>query len=164
MNEQSKMKCACCGKDLPHGGDKGCEPSRERLAEMKTWEQEMIEKWGFYIHYVPDCHGFYVDCHTHGLRKSLNHPEIQFVLPLSGDHAMPIMHSVVGKIKEKHHLVDKEKIDEIITNFPVLVAEMKDQECDTYFRIIFPDPKGLFPEDEGCDETYKKQAEERLVW
>jgi hypothetical protein len=152
-----ELKCACCS-----GEDCCCGPTAEQLATMKQWEKEMVTKYGFYIHYVPD--RLYVDCHTHGLRDSLGHPELQIVASIPGNIAMGIMHNVVDKIREGHELKDQEKLDQIIETFPILIAKMKDREGAEYFRIIFPDADGRFPDDEDCSPFFKAQVLEDLVW
>ena len=163
MNEQSKMKCACCGKDLSNH-DAFCIHDEKQPEDMVKWEDSMIEQYGFYIHYVPDTENEYVDCHTHGLTQSFDHPELQIVLSIPAAVVVSIMHDIVDMIRDGRKLEDGDLLDKIIESSPVLLAKMKDKDAQEYFRIVLPDKNWKLPTDESCASGFKKQMEEDLVW
>jgi hypothetical protein len=124
---------------------------------MAAWKRDCMKKYGFYIHFVLSENTEYVDCHTHGLMKSFHHPELQFVIPIDEKTAASVLNALAEKISAGRTFHDGEYVDQIIDGFPVLLLLQKDQDGTQFFRIIFPDPNGLFPDDEKCMAFYVKQ-------
>lgn len=108
------------------------------------------------IHYVyPDDEDDLplVDCHSHGLDKYDR--ELQLVLPLQADTAGLIINIVGCMIKEGRRLKDGETITDVLENEePIRIKKIGEQ-----FRLIFRDPEGRWPEDEGCLSPYCFQEE-----
>ena len=109
-------------------------------------------KW--IIHYVFDAHTDYINCHTHGLTKKYKIPELQIVLPVNRLIAKTILRSVVKDIIEyKIKIEENKNYDSIINN-----DYIRFKYIQSHWRIILPDPQGLFPDSENCEELYKKQV------
>ncbi|SFJ74906.1 hypothetical protein [Thermoflavimicrobium dichotomicum] len=62
--------------------------------DLRAWEQEMMVKHSWYIHFVPGENG-YANIHTHGLMESYHHPDLQIVLFLDPDIAQGIFYRML---------------------------------------------------------------------
>lgn len=128
------------------------------IRKYEKWAEDMLKEFGYYIHFISGygLYGNIVNYHTHGLMENLNHKELQIVLPISEKVSYNIFHSIVKVIKSGKKLEDGEMLEEIIVNFPIKIVKTTDGNNEV-FRIVFPDPNGLFPEDSECTFPYSIQ-------
>ena len=88
-NHADGQKCFVC----EHGEDK-----------VHEWEQDIIKKHGWFIHYVPEDYSHSpvtgINIHTHHLDDKYGHPDIQIVVPLPQNTAIHIIHNVVDLIAD----------------------------------------------------------------
>ena len=128
------------------------------LRTIREEERALLAKFGYFIHHVrPDKATLYADSHTHGLKKSRNHPELQAVLPLHPDILHQILHNAVRVIDTGEHLQNDTYISGILDTYKVHIRSYMGEK-GSYFRLILPDPNGKFPGDPGCNPLYKGQA------
>lgn len=121
-------------------------------------QKQWIEKYGFYIHYVFSTKTTEMaNIHTHGLADNKNHMDFQIVLPITKELASSLIWEFVHNINlgKKY---ETGLIDGIIANYPVKLITAT-ESGRLVLRIILPDPNGKFPEDEGCDPIYARQAD-----
>ena len=132
----------------------------EAMEQMDQWEDECVEKYGFYVHYVNE--GESIDVHTHGLAESLNHPDLQILLSLDPQTSHHIINGVVDRIREGESFSDGMVVEGLIKNFPVKFIDAKEGNRDI-LRIILPDPNGKLDLDE-IDEKYAIQYGIEKKW
>lgn len=134
----------------------------KQFNDLMKKEEEMMEKYGFVIHNVfptkDDKDGKFT-IHTHGLKKSFNHMDLEVVLPISPKIVAGIFHGMVDSIKEGETFEDKSTSDRVIQNFDVQLVRVNDGKRDL-LRIVLPDENGKFPCDKDCADIYKSQLDD----
>ena len=122
-----------------------------------TWEDEMLDKHKYIVHYVIDCDLPYkVDIHTHGLPENFNHPNIQIILPLDKDAAHGILNTVVNVLKDGGCFLPNKCYKKILKGaFEVKLVEANNHD-EKVLRMIIPDTLNNTSFDKMNDE-YKKQ-------
>jgi len=129
------------------------------MKAVRQKETDGFLKYGFFIHFVPDTGDTpMVNIHTHCLPQSFDHPDIQIVFPLPTDIFYPVLHGMVDQIREGQRFEDGKFYYKVITNFPVKC--IASTECGRpVIRVLFPDPNGKFPGENGVNELYRKQTD-----
>lgn len=122
------------------------------------------KKKDWIIHYVVPTYDGEMDnminAHTHGFREKHSHPEFQIILPIPQQLAGYLINEIGMRAVEGEQFSDGYMIDDILQDYSICLKEVWNEAEYVVFRIILPDPKGLFPWDEGCEEIYKKQYRE----
>lgn len=145
-------------------GQKGCK------GRDFDHEQKMMGEYGFFCHMVPmgdDSSPTGINYHTHGLPETLNHPDIQIVLPISPMVFGPIIHSVFDFIKEGNKLEVEKKYSNFLKDYDVEFAWAIENDRDV-LRMILPDVNGGLSKDtmtsnaEQWEGTYPKAQKDKL--
>jgi hypothetical protein len=152
-----------------HTNSKSCEcyACKYGMEALDKFEIEMMEKYGWYIHVVvddgEDNTPTGMNAHTHGLVKSFDHPDLQWVIPMGQDKVNIIastFHAIVDNyLKKGIKLQVGEEYSEVIGNsYKVTFAKAK--ECGReILRIILPDQYGYMQKNEPMDEAFATQYE-----
>ena len=121
------------------------------------WENEMLEKYKYIVHYVLDCDlPFKVDIHTHGLPENFNHPNVQIILPLEKNIAHGILNTVVNIIEDGGCFLPNKIYKKILRGaFEVKFVEAYNHG-EKLLRMIIPDTLNNINYEKMNDE-YKKQ-------
>ena len=155
MNEHKpKCKCAVCDS-VASGASR-----EEAMQELRKWENDCVEKYGYYVHYVNS--GELIDVHTHGLVETHNHIDLQIVLPIDPKISHSVISSAVSKIEKGETFEDGQIAEGIIKNFPVKFIEAEESGRKV-LRIILPDPEGKIEQDE-INEKYAIQYGDKPKW
>jgi hypothetical protein len=129
-----------------------------RMEQMHKHFEDLIKQYGWASHYVP-LDEYHINYHTHGLFKNYGHYNLQITLPLDMESA----HGVVGRIIKdikigKKFEEDIEYLGYLKEGYPIKFKMF--MECDRpVLRVILCDQNKLMPEDENCDEYYKRQLD-----
>lgn len=127
----------------------------KNIIELKRKEKELMDEYGYYVHYVLNEKGKYANIHTHGLEETYDHYNLQIVLPLEFSLCSYLFERIINEyIKKYKRLKNGDYLYKIIEKYPIKIKEI---EYDKTFRIILPDPNGLFPNDKDCEMLYKMQ-------
>lgn len=129
--------------------------SKAKYEAMQAHRAKLMEEHGFLIDFVFPCEhepDQDWDIHTHGLVKNFNHPEIQICLGLSQEVVMPILHSIVRRIKEGERFEHGHVDHEIAQDMPTYFIHVNNDKV----RLIIPDANGNYREDEVTG-IYKHQ-------
>lgn len=129
----------------------------ERIEKMMKHEEEMKEKYGYYIHCIIDVDP--LEAHTHGL-MDVGYPEVGIKLGLDPDNVHRMLNVVAQKILKKEITCSDGttlQLDELCTLPVTFKLLTEDLTPSIILRIIFPDVNGRFPWDEGCNQEFKKQ-------
>lgn len=114
---------------------------------LKTHHDQMMKKYGWYAHYVPDdpTSPTEFNAHTHGFEESWGHPDVQIVFPLPQGVAHSIFWNVVHAIKKgkPFRFSAGKPYADIIEKYNVTFAWAK-EGGRRVLRIILPDEKGVF--------------------
>jgi len=126
-------------------------------------EQEAINEYGFYAHYVYETEGNrefngLANLHTHGLKESFNHMDLQLVIPINMQTASGLFHTVAKNIKKGKTYQAGKLYDDVIRNYFVKFENFTDKGRPV-LRMILPDEKGFFPGDRECSGIYRRQTE-----
>ncbi len=136
-------------------------PSTEVI--MHTCE-EHIRKYGWH------CVGVFGEedsppfCYTIGLLKTHQHPEL-VIVGLNPELGHGVLISAVALIEQGENLAGSEQWEMILEEFPVQIRPVNLRTCtlsfgvsDRYYdrevprlQVVWPDPKGLFPNDPAMD-------------
>ena len=132
-----------------------------KFIEMFERDEKMIAEHGWVMHAVPaTCYdGIHANYHTHGLEVSCGHTDLQIVLPINPRTAHAILNDIIDDIKAGKKYESGKQYDDVIIGFDVLMVKFIEGGRDV-LRIIFPDPIGLFPNDEFCLSDYKAQIDD----
>lgn len=97
------------------------------------------------------------DIQTRGMDK-YGHPEFQIVLDCIDIRiSQQILNSLGLRVAEGERFESGMQADDVIQNFPVRFQEFMNHKKPV-LRVIFPDPNGKFPEEEGCIRDFALQA------
>jgi hypothetical protein len=147
-NEHEHEACQC----------QVCSGQFKTVADIENWQKDNLKKHGFYMHYVPIDDEECIDAHTHGLKESFGHDDLQIVLPIPQSTASGVLWSAVERIRDGEQLQPGQRYERIIKSLPVELVWARDEVRDL-IRILLPDEHGLLPGDYGCNEVYQRQAE-----
>lgn len=126
--------------------------------ELAAQEAAHMEREGWYSHYVfpEDDHSRAVNCHTHGVRESFGHPDLQLVLPIAPEKASDLLRSFVLEVKKGRYFKDGQVVDDLLQDgFKVKFVKV-DEGGREVLRVILPDPQGNVEKD-AMDEAYAAQ-------
>lgn len=133
---------------------------KDMVKEIKITELKSLDKYGFYSHLVfPESQGGMANYHTHGLEKSKNHQDFQIVLPIDPKTAHNIFFVFVNRINKGESFKKDTTVSDIIKNFDIKLIEKVDGERKV-LRVLLPDQNGNFPNDDECENFYRKQLED----
>lgn len=68
----------------------------EYIEKVHNWQKSMIEKYGYYTHYVLCENSNYINCHTHGLPETHSIPDLQIVYAIGDKAAANIIDAVIN--------------------------------------------------------------------
>jgi len=123
--------------------------SQKGLSKIKEREKQMMEKFGFVIHFVfGDDGNTPANIHTHGLTKSFDHPDLQCVVHLPSETAYAIFHNIVNQIRGGRKFKPGDIVPDILNNYNITFIWATEGEKDrVVLRMILPDKDGnLAPE------------------
>lgn len=134
----------------------------KKLKEIKKHSEDMMNKYGYVVHNVfPSKDDDEILCshHTHGIRESFNHADLEIVLPLDPKMVAQIFYSMVELIKQGESFEDKLSSDKVIKNFDVQLVKVHDGTREL-IRVIIPDMNGKFPGDKDCANVFSNQLDD----
>lgn len=138
----------------------GCRACSETLRALLDQEKEWMDKSGFYVHLVPSSEhkNGLINAHTHGLKETQGHPDLQVVAPIQPGLVMQVIHAAANRIKDGRTYKDGVVAEGILRG--MVVKFLKVRECDRdVLRIILPDPKGRV-EKEEMEEAWAMQYQD----
>jgi len=128
--------------------------------DHEEFEYEMMEKFGWYAHFIIDedeqVHSDMVNIHTHGLEESFDHIDMQIVFPIHPKVAMNLFHILVDRIKNGETFKTGINYDDIIKDHGakfILAYETNRQ----VMRLILPDQDGNINPGTFKDPRYEGQ-------
>jgi hypothetical protein len=139
--------------------DKECKSCTEGLESVRQWQDEMMDKHGWYVHFVTDHDtdsptGYNV--HSHGVQESFGHPDLQIVAPLPPELAHSLLRILVDRIKVGESFKPNKKYDKIIRTLSVTFTEAV-EGGRTVLRMILPDSTGALDEDAIEEGDWRNQ-------
>lgn len=131
----------------------------QREQEVNDWHKKQVEKHGWYVHYVTsddDESPTGTNIHTHGIRETFNHPDLQIVIPLPQEVVMSVLHVAVNRIKEGESFSEGMRRSNILAgDYDVTFIKAKENGREV-IRIVLPDADGnLHPE--SITDNFAKQ-------
>lgn len=142
--------------------DEECEVCKKGLEAMRIWEDECMQKHGWYVHAV--CDGDH-DCpygqnmHTHGIPITFPGAfDVQICLPPSipRDVCHNFLSSYVDLLRKGKRLRHGDAVEGIIKGHLVLFARAEEDDREL-LRMILPDERGAFKKGEisgGLEEQW----------
>lgn len=135
----------------------------QAIQAIQERERELLQEHGWIVHYVfeteeSSLNGL-ANIHTHGLAENFGHPDIQVVLPISPETIHPVLHGLVHDIKEGKVFPANERSSEVLQGMDVFFAPYMENDREV-LRMYLPDPNGLLPFEEDCEEIYARQTEQ----
>lgn len=155
-DELGQLEIKAFGQVL-HGSDKArvCKVCSEGPESMLKWQEQMMKKHGWFIHFVYSKES--LNAHTHGLIETFKHPDLQIVLPLGERTCHSVFHTVVDRIKKGDKFEHNQVAQEIIqNNLSVQFVEAQEGGRNV-LRIIFPDKNGALDEDKMYQDMFRQQ-------
>ena len=102
---------------------------------------------------------YFGNFHTHGLSE-YGHRELCICVNIPENLALSILNNCGMMIANHGEVFEKGITNKVLEGgYDVLFEEYPD---DPVLYIILPDENNKFPQDDGCNELYKKQAEYAL--
>lgn len=133
-----------------------------RIRVMREKERELIKQYGWITHYTFETekreYNGLCNIHTHGLTETQNHLDLQIVIPLPQNIAHGVITQAISLIKAGTSFKDGDSSSEILNGADVYFRKFQENGRDV-LRIILPDEHNKFPEDDDCDEYFKRQLE-----
>lgn len=118
--------------------------SEKMVERILKQQEEMKEKYGFYIHYVPNMYiaedgNSVIDCHTHGLTESFGINEIQITTQIEPVLAKYVVHGVVKRIRETEEEVRHMSLmSGIVKDMDIMLIRAKGENNSDVIRVLFP--------------------------
>lgn len=125
--------------------------------EIQAWEQDCLEKCGWYTHYVFDDKGFPggANNHTHGLVESFGLPDLQICFPIPGDICHGILWAAVKVMQDGVEFEKGKEYEDILHDYKVMFTPATESGRDV-MRMILPDKDGNLKREEIA-EPFKRQ-------
>lgn len=95
------------------------------------------------------------NAHTHGMEK-YDHPDFQLVLALPVLEIGQILNEFCLRVRAGERFKPGDMVSGIYENCHVRLDEFEESERKV-LRVIIPDARNRFPEEEHCSDTYKLQ-------
>lgn len=128
---QSKPKCEC---DVCQG--------RITKEELLKREKEVLEEYGWLVHFVGDDPDTPINIHTHGFQEKFGQLDMQIVLPIPPQAAHGLLCNVVKMLENGTRFNDGDVVQGICSNdFSVKFVLAKESNRDV-LRIVLPDREG----------------------
>lgn len=126
--------------------------SEEEIQEkQRAWEQDCMEKYGFWVHLVQDDESpTGINIHTHGL-ETYDHPDFQLIVPLPQQFAHSIVSDLANRVKNGERFSAEQNVDKVIKQWPVKLIDAEESGRKV-LRIVLPDPDGKLERDEINDQ------------
>ena len=134
--------------------DKKCDMCNSSYYEVKKKELEHIDQYGFFTRFLIEGKP---NCNTHGLEK-MDHLNFQICLNIPPKTQHGLFWDLVNKVKDGKKFKDGDILDDLIIGYKVKLMLTKEGGRDV-LRLLFPDKSHRFPDEEDCEEEYKKQME-----
>ena len=128
--------------------------------KQNAWqEQSWLKEYGWYMHHVIyKSTPYYVNMHTHGLKESFAHTDLQIVLAIDPAIAHALFREMIEKIKNGYTFSIDTRHYDVIEHYAIEVIQTMENDREV-LRVLLPDPDGFFPNEEACDIIYKHQQE-----
>ena len=126
------------------------------LDEMKQWQDDMLQKCGFYMHFVNSPEEGYMNAHTHGFDETWNHPDFQIVIRLDPKTVSEIFWNFAKRVKGGEIFTSGMSVDKIIASSLVKLETMIEGSRQV-LRVILPDADGRFPDDSDVSPFFERQ-------
>ncbi len=137
-----------------HNGECKCDICRLGIEAAFGIQEEAMEKYGWYVHFVMDDldYPYGMNVHTHGLADSQKHPDLQICLPMSAKSCHEILiNAIEDNVKKGIIFEHGKKYGNIIMPSPgsgkmsylVLFLNAKENGRDV-LRMVFPEKDGGF--------------------
>lgn len=86
--------------------------------EMDSWEQKCMEKDGWFVHYVSESKSevppLGLNCHTHGIDDTFDHPNFQVVFPIEPKGCRAIFSILVELLRKGKRFAPGDESDEVL--------------------------------------------------
>jgi hypothetical protein len=121
------------------------------------------DKTLYYVHHAEHYEGsdLRINIHTHGLLYKAGRLDLQIVLPIATSSKVEEVENILTDIANDIIYNGTAYLDgdKIITPYGVTLTckLVRDIYSRTLLRLIYADPSGKFPWDDGVDINYKKQ-------
>lgn len=98
------------------------------------------------------------NAHTHGLMEQFGHPDFQLVLNIDPNTIGGILNTLGIRVRNGEKFNAGDIVEDVIGDGYKVRLDAA-VECDRIvLRVILPDEKHRFPEDDGCDSPYNMQT------
>lgn len=95
------------------------------------------------------------DFHTHGMDK-YNHLDFQVVLWMNPNDIAYILNTLGKRVQSGEKFKAGDYVAGIFTDCPIRLDEYE-ESGRTVLRVIIPDEKNVFPDDDKCNKDFKIQ-------
>lgn len=115
--------------------------------QIQAHRDFLMQEHGFLIDFVFPCEDSENqdwDIHTHGLVENFSHPEIQICIGLPQEIAMPIIHSIVSRIKAGEKFTHGQVDWEIAKDYPTYFIRVN----ENMVRLIVSDRSAQYLEED----------------
>ncbi|MVT07680.1 DUF4262 domain-containing protein [Chitinophaga tropicalis] len=118
--------------------------SEENQNRIAAWQQQMLDRFGWYIHFVRggDEYPCQTNYHTHGLPEKFGHPDLQICLNIPVDKAKSMFHTLVDEINAGNKFcADQTYLGLLHGEYPVRFAGAQ-EGGRKLLRVLVPDQHG----------------------
>lgn len=148
-------------------------PNSDKLKTYSDPEQKIIndvKQFGFHVAVVSEDEYLPGFAYTIGLTKTYNHPEV-IMFGLNNELMHEILNDLGAEIKNGKHFELNKDYENIISNYPVKLLEVKKEHYQDYFgyaswfynntfdfpayQLIWTDKENNYPYDNGFNENWK---------
>lgn len=122
---------------------------RDKVRKINADQAEMMRKYGWFAHYVPNDPDSPTDfnAHTHGFEESWAHPDVQIVIAMPQPQLHGILITIAELLKKGIRLEAGEISESVLEGYPVTFAWAKEGRR-RLLRVILPDKDGGVKRDE----------------
>ncbi|WP_088363357.1 DUF4262 domain-containing protein [Bacillus cereus] len=132
--------------------------------EQELRKKASLETFGWYTDVAEpiDVEQGILNMHTVGVEQTYKHKDFQIVVYMPPNLAHIFFSMLVERVKNGETIEVNKRYDDILENYDVYFVE-RTENGRNVLRMILPDKKGNFPEDEGYDPAFCNQLHEELL-
>ena len=155
LNKDASMDAVTCILEDLEG--KIIEKSLNRINSKPVKIIKSKEDVDWVIHCIPDGIGG-ISYHTHGLKNYIKY-ELELNLPLELQVAQEFINLIaISLLRGDSDIYDGYKNNTLFSCEVMYLAMYGVQHPEEkHYRIVFPDSKGYFPDNDNCEDIFKAQ-------
>lgn len=143
---------------MEEGRDDEFHQDAQWIDRHDEWARQMMATNGWFAHFVTSVSDDVplLNAHTHGLRATFGHLDLQIVAWVAPEVAHGVFWSAVGRIRNGEAFAKDQVAERVIERFRVKFVAAT-ESGRSVLRLLLPDERGTLPGEHGCEPKWDRQ-------